>query len=76
MLPVRTEPGGAFLDNESRNLVGFILCPDDKDIGDRRVGDPGFTAVQAEAPGDGARAGLHAPGVGAVIRFGEAEAAD
>ena len=50
--------------------------PDDKDVGDRRVGNPHLAAGEPIAVGHLLGAGLHAVGIGAGIRLGQAEAAD
>jgi len=50
--------------------------PHDRDVGDVAVGDPALHAVEHEAAVRALRAGAHAGGVRAEVRFGEAEAAD
>src|SRR5205823_12331863 len=63
------------LDDEAGNAVG-AASPDDGQMGDLRVGDPEL------APGDGPallrahRARVHRAGIAAVLRLGEAEAAN
>ena len=66
----------AFFQDKAANLARVILGPDHKHIGDRAVGDPHLRAGQAVAAVDLFRAGDHRAWVGAVIRLGEAEAAD
>ncbi len=52
------------------------LGPHHEDVGDRGVGNPHLAAGQSVAVGDFLGAGLHAVGIGAGIRLGQAEAAD
>ena len=52
------------------------LRPDDEDVGDRRVRDPHLAAGEAVAARHLLRARDHRRGIGAVVRLGEAEAAD
>ncbi|MNI19216.1 hypothetical protein D3C73_726460 [compost metagenome] len=56
--------------------MGFRLCPDDEYVGDWCIGNPHFRAAQAVADLDFFSAGLHAAGIGAGIRLGQAETAD
>src|SRR6059058_1053316 len=72
---VRREAGRAPLDQEAADRVA-VLRPDDGQVGDRAVRDPSFRTGQDPGGAVAARPGLHAAGVGAVIRLGEAEAAD
>ena len=69
----------AALDHEALNRLRSAvvrLCPDDCEVGYRRVGDPHLRAAEhvvgAIAPG----ARLHATRVGAAVGLGEAEAAN
>ena len=68
----------ALFEHEAADFVvmGVRLGPDDEDVGDRRVRDPGLGAGQPIAAVDLLGAGLHAGGIGAGIRLGQAEAAD
>ncbi len=50
--------------------------PHHEHVGDRRVGNPHLGAGQPIAVGDLLGAGLHAAGIGAGVRLGQAEAAD
>ena len=50
--------------------------PHHEHVGDRRVGNPHLGAGQPVAVGGLLGAGLHAAGIGAGIRLGQAEAAD
>ena len=74
--PGRRQARHAALQDEAADRVVVVLGPDDHDVGDGRIGDPHLRAVQPVAAVDGVRARLHAAGVGAVVRLGEAEAAD
>ena len=72
---MRAEARHALLDEKAADaLVG--LRPHDGDVGDAAVGDPALDAGDDELIAVGAGAGLHAARIGAVIRFGQAEAAD
>ena len=55
--------------------MGSRLGPDDEDVGDRCVGDPGLVAGQTVAGGGLFGARLHAAGIGAGIGLGQAETA-
>src|SRR5690606_11023770 len=66
----------AFFQNEAADFAGVILGPDHEHVGDRAVGDPHLGAGQAVAAFDLAGAGDHRARVGAVVRLGQAEAAD
>src|SRR5206468_2855566 len=72
----RRQALGALLDEEAAYLSVLGLRPDDEQIGNRRVADPGLGAGEAVAARDFLRPRLHARGVGAVVGLGEAEAAD
>ena len=67
----------ALFQDETAHLavVGVGLRPDDEDIGDRRVGNPGLRTVQHVAAVGLRRAGLHPAGIRTCIGFGQAEAA-
>ena len=66
----------AFFEHKPADLAAVVLGPDDKHVGNRRVGDPHLGAGKAVAAVDLAGAGDHAAGVGAVVGLGQAEAAD
>ncbi len=66
----------AALKNEAAYHAVIGLGPYHGDVGDRRIGDPGFRAGESVAARGGAGAGDHAAWVGAVIGLGEPEAAD
>ncbi|MCY1367534.1 hypothetical protein D9M69_544750 [compost metagenome] len=66
----------ALLEDEAADLAFVVLAPDHEDVGDRAVGDPHLVAGQAVAAVDLLRAGDHRARVGAVVRLGQAEAAD
>ncbi|MCY1413428.1 hypothetical protein D9M71_288580 [compost metagenome] len=66
----------AFLQNEAANVTGIVLGPDHEHIGDRAVGDPHLAAGKAVAAFHFARTTDHRARVGAVVRLGQAEAAD
>ncbi len=70
------QPFPALLQHEAADFAGVILGPDHENIGDRAVGDPHLAAGQAIAAVDLFRPGDHRARVGAVVRLGEAEAAD
>ncbi len=72
----RRQPLHAALEDEAADALVLGLGPDDHDVGDGRVADPHLGAVQDIAAVDLARAAFHAAGIGAVIRLGQAEAAD
>ncbi len=55
---------------------GVGLREDDVDAGDSAVGDPGFCAVEDVVIAFAHGAGLDSGGVGAGLRFGEAEGAE
>ena len=71
------EAFGTTLDDEAFDLVivGSGLGPDHRDIGNRAVGDPHFRAGQAVATIDFFRTGDHGARIGAMVGFGQAEAA-
>ena len=71
----RGEAFGAALDQKAADF-SVQLGPDHRDIGDRRIGDPHFRAIEAIARAILDRARDHAAGIGAMIRFGETETAD
>jgi len=62
-------------DNQIRGFI-LELGPHHCDVGDRRIGDPHFRAIEHEAAIDPLGPGLHAAGIGAGIRLGQPEAAD
>jgi hypothetical protein len=66
----------ALVEEETADHVILGLGPHQEQIGDRRIGDPGLGAAQAVAACGPARAGGHRAGIGAVVRLGQAEAAD
>ncbi len=70
-------PLHALLQHEAADLVVMRLGlgPDHEDIRDGRVRDPRLGAGEAIAPVGLHGAGLHAGGIGAGIRLGQAEAA-
>ena len=70
------EPRYAALDEEPSHEPFVVLRPDDRDVGDRAVGDPGLLARQDPAVAVAPGAGPHRAGVGAEVRLGEAEAPD
>ena len=72
----RGEAFHAALEDEPANHAGVVLRPHHHDVGDRRVRDPQLGAAQRIAAVDFAGAGYHAAGIGAVIGFGQAEAAE
>ena len=67
---------GALVEDEAADRALVVLCPDDEHVGDRRVGDPHLRAGEAVAAVDLLRARHHRARVRAVVRLGEAEAAD
>ena len=71
----RRETLRAALDDEAADDA-VELGPHHRDIGDRRVGDPGLGAVELVAAGHFLGARHHRAGIGAVIGLGQAEAAD
>ena len=72
----RGEALPALFEQEAADRAVFGLRPDQEHVGDRRVGDPGLGARQRIAALDLFRPRHHGAGVGAVVRLGEAEAAD
>ncbi len=66
----------ALVEDEALDAPLIVFRPDDKHVGDRRIGNPHLGTRQLVAAVDGFRAGLHAARVGAVIRLGQPEAAD
>src|SRR5690606_32678234 len=66
---------GAALDHKTVHYT-VQFRPNHADIGDGCVGDPGFGTAQQVAAVYFLGAGFHAAGVGAVVRFSQAEAAD
>src|SRR5262249_21201563 len=72
----RFEARSSFFDEETADFVIFALGPHDGDVGDGAAGDPHFFAVEDVLVSffNGARE--HTAGVGAELRFGQAEAAD
>src|SRR5690606_28717984 len=73
---VRGETGGVGrYDEAAYAVVG--LRPDDRHVRDRAVGDPHLGTVEDPVAGGVALGvGAHAAGIGAVVGFGEPEAAD
>ena len=65
-----------FQDEAADFVLGLGLGPDHEDVGDGRVGDPHLGALEEVAAVDLAGPGLHAAGIRAVVRLGQAEAAD
>src|SRR5690606_19603484 len=69
----------AFFKDEAADLAIVVAAhhfgPDDEHVGDGRIGDPHFGAADFIAAVGLDRAGVHAAGVGAVVGFGQAEAA-
>ena len=57
-------------------MPSSVCGPDDRDVGDRAVGDPHLGAVQDPVVAVASRARAHRAGVGAGVRLGQAEAAD
>ena len=72
----RREALAGALDQETVNAFILELGPHHCDVGDRRIGDPHFRAIEHEAAIDPLGPGLHAAGIGAGIRLGQPEAAD
>ena len=74
----RRKPFHALLENEAADLsvVRRRLRPDDENVGDRRVADPGLRARQPIAVRGLFGPRLHAAGIGAGVRLGQAEASD
>ena len=72
----RRESLRAFFREEAADASVLGLRPDEEEIGDRRVADPGLGAREAVAARDFLRARLHARRIGAVVGLGQAEAAD
>ena len=72
------EPRKAAFENETADLVvmAFRSGPDDKDIRDRRVGDPCLFAIQHVSAVDFPRPCRHARRVRTVVRFSQPETAD
>src|SRR5690606_1203814 len=57
-------------------IVRIGFCPDDENVGDRRIGNPHLRALEAIAALDLLGARAHAAGVAARVGLGEAETAD
>ena len=68
----------ALFKNETANviIVRGGLCPDDEHVGDRRIRNPHFRAIELITVSHLLDAGFHARRIGPCIRLGEAEAAD
>lgn len=68
----------ALLKDETLDLaaVGEILGPDNKDVGNGRVGDPGLGAAQDVVSIDLASNSLHRAGIGTVVGLGQSEASN
>ena len=66
----------AFFQHEAADLAGIVLGPDHEHVRHRAVGDPHLGAGQAIATVNLLGAGDHRAWIRAVVRFGQAEAAD
>ena len=66
----------ALFQHEAADGAFVVLGPDHEHVGDRAVGDPHLGAGELVAAVDLPGARDHAAGVGAVVGFGQAEAAD
>ena len=71
----RREPGVPALDEKPTDHA-VQLGPDDRDVRDRPVRNPGFRSVQHEAVPVFSRRGPHARRVGAEVRLRQTEASD
>src|SRR6185369_8431488 len=58
------------------HLSIVVLCPDDRDVGDRAARDPCLRTIEDEAIASPASARRHAAGIGAVVWLGKAKATD
>ena len=83
MYVVRRKSGAVGFDEEAanapvvwRNSWLFELCPDHGNVCNAARGDPHFFAIENIVVAVFARAGSHAPGIGAEVRFRETEAAE
>ncbi len=72
----RGQPLHALLKHKPANLIRIVFGPDDEDVGDGTVGDPGLGAGDLKAAVHLLRPRDHASGVGAVPGFGQAKTAD
>src|SRR5262249_16722672 len=67
--------GTPLLDDKACNTL-VDLCPYNREIGDRAVGDPALGAVKYPSTTILSGPGLHSAGVRPMVRLGQAEASD
>ena len=72
----RAQAFPAFFQNEAANHVIIGLCPNNENVSDRAVGDPHLGALEQVTTFGAACTGNHGARIGAVVRLGQAEAAD
>ena len=72
----RTETRGSLLDQKAANRAIVCLCPDDRNIGNRSVGDPGLAAIEQPSAGYLLCRRPHAARIGAGVRLGKPETTD
>mmetsp|Transcript_19535 Transcript_19535/g.28172 ORF Transcript_19535/g.28172 Transcript_19535/m.28172 type:complete len:354 (+) Transcript_19535:133-1194(+) len=70
------QSGHALLEDESPDVARVVLCPNHEDVGNGGVGDPVLGAIEDVVVTFSPGLGLHGSRVGAVVGFGEAEAAN
>jgi hypothetical protein len=77
LVSVRVGAVGVLLDDNGLHLpVVGVASPDDDDVGDARVADPAFRAVEYPGVAVAADGGLQRDGVGAMVGFSECEGTD